>query len=232
MPEKPAAGAGLAAYRAVVLAYPAFGVRVSTPRLELVAATDDVLARLAALVADGLADADPPPYDDPISLYEGDPEVRVQRWLQAIWRARGRVEPDAWRLSFAVVVDGQPVGMQDLIGDRFATFGTVTTFSWLSADERGAGLGRAMREAVLHLAFDGLGAREAGSDAFWDNRGSNAVSRSLGYRENGTDRDTRRGEPALIRRWRLTREDWLPRRRDDVELHGIPACRRLLAIPD
>ena len=28
-------------------------------------------------------------------------------------------------------------GIQDLIGDRFAALGTVTTFSWLSADARG-----------------------------------------------------------------------------------------------
>jgi RimJ/RimL family protein N-acetyltransferase len=214
-----------------VLSYPAFDVHVTTPQLELRAATDDLLARLAPLVREGKAAADPPPYDDPMSLYEADPEVRVHRWLQAIWRGRGRLEPDSWRLYFAVLVDGEPVGMQDLIGDRFATLGTVTTFSWLSADARGKGLGREMRAAVLHLAFEGLGAREANSDAFVDNEGSNAVSKALGYCENGTDWDTRQGEPALLRRWRLTRDSWLQRRRSDIELHGVSGCRRLLSIP-
>jgi RimJ/RimL family protein N-acetyltransferase len=214
-----------------VISYPAFGVHVLTPRLELRAATDELLERLAPLVRDGKAAAHPAPYDDPISLYENDPELRVQRWLQAIWRGRGTVGPDAWRLYFAVIVDGRPVGMQDLIGDRFSVHGTVTTFSWLSVDARGNGLGKEMREAVLHLAFEGLDAREARSDAFRDNAGSNAISRALGYRENGTDWDTRQSQPALLQRWLLTRDDWAARRRSDIELHGVAACRQLLSIP-
>lgn len=213
-----------------MISYPAFGVHVITPRLALRAATDELLEQLAPLVRAGKAAAHPPPYDDPMSLYESDPELRVQRWLQSIWRGRGKVEPDSWRLHFAVILDDRPVGMQDLIGDRFSVHGTVTTFSWLSVDARGRGVGKEMREAILHLAFEGLGAREASSDAFLDNAGSNAVSKALGYQENGTDWDTRQNEPALLQRWRLPRDAWLPRRRGDIELHGVPACRRLLSI--
>lgn len=217
-------------YVRAVISYPAFDVQVTTPRLELRAATDDVLGQLAPLVREGKTAAHPPPYDDPMSLYESDPEIRVHRWLQGIWRGRGRVEPDFWRLYFAVIVAGEPVGMQDLVGDRFSTHGTVTTFSWLSVDARRKGVGREMRAAVLQLAFDGLGAREANSDAFLDNVGSNAVSKALGYRENGTDWDTRQGEPAPLQRWRLTREAWLPQWRSDIELQGVAACRQLLSI--
>lgn len=213
-----------------VISYPAFDVHVSTPRLDLRGATDDLLEQLTPLVREGKTAAHPPPYEDPMSLYETDPELRVQRWLQAIWRGRGRVEPDFWRLYFVVIIDGEPMGMQDLIGDRFSTLGRVTTFSWLSVDARGTGVGTEMREAVLHLAFDGLGAREASSDAFVDNAGSNAVSEAVGYRENGTDWSTRQNEPALLQRWRLTRESWLTRRRSDIDLHGVTACRRLLSI--
>lgn len=213
-----------------MLKYPAFGVHVVTPRLELRAATDDLLEQLSPLVREGKAAAHPPPYDDPMSLYEHDPELRVQRWLQGIWRGRGRVEPDSWRLYFAVLLDGETVGMQDLIGDRFSTLGTVTTFSWLSVDVRSKGVGTEMREAALHLAFDGLGAQEAHSDAFVDNAGSNAVSRALGYAENGTDWDTRHNQPALLQRWRLTRDAWLRARRSDIEVHGVAGCKRLLSI--
>ncbi|MEJ7757782.1 MAG: GNAT family N-acetyltransferase [Nocardioidaceae bacterium] len=116
-----------------------------------------------------------------MSFYETDPDLRVAKWLRAIWRRRGTVEPDSWRLYFVVMVDGRPVGEQTLTGVNFSTLGTVTTFSWLSSDQRGRGLGLEMREAVLHLAFDGLGAREASSDAFVDNGGSNGISRRLGY---------------------------------------------------
>lgn len=210
--------------------YHLLDVRVSTPILELHGATDDLLDRLAEVVRAGKTHADPAPYDDPMSFYEPDPDLRVAKWLRAIWCGRGTVEPDSWRLYFVVVVDGQPVGMQDLIGVSFSTLRTVTSFSWLSADHRGRGLGHEMREAILHLAFEGLGAREAGSDAFVDNHGSNAISRDLGYEPNGSDWATRQGEPALMNRWRLTRDTWEQRRRADIRLHNVQACRTFLPL--
>lgn len=210
--------------------YPLLDVRVSTPRLELRGATDELLDELADAVRAGKTHADPAPYDDPMSFYEKDPDVRVAKWLRAIWRGRGRVDPEMWRLYFVVVVDGRPVGEQTLTGVNFSTLGTVTTFSWLSVDQRGRGLGLEMREAVLHLAFDGLGAQEASSDAFIDNRGSNAISQRLGYDPNGFEWATRQGEPALLNRWRLTRDSWEQRRRDDIELHHVEACHALLPL--
>jgi RimJ/RimL family protein N-acetyltransferase len=211
--------------------YAPLNVEVTTPRLELRGATDDLLGALVPLVRAGQADADPPPFDDPISFYDSDPDRRVEKWLRAIWRARGRVDAGFWRLNLVVLVGGRAVGMQDVIGRDFGDFGTVTTFSWLAADVRGRGLGREMREAALHLSFDGFGAGEAASDAFVDNAGSNRVSETLGYQRNGTDWDTRRGEPAMIQRWRITREQWLPRRRDDIALSGVEACRQVFQTP-
>jgi RimJ/RimL family protein N-acetyltransferase len=213
-----------------VESYPLLDVRVSTPALELRGATDELLDRVAPLVRAGKTQADPPPYDDPMSFYEPDPDLRVATWLRAIWRGRGKVDPDAWRLYFVVVVDEQAVGMQNLFGVNFSTLGTVTSFSWLSTDQRGRGLGREMRQALLHLAFEGLGAREATSEAFVDNAGSNAVSRRLGYQPNGSDWATRQGEPALLNRWRLTREAWQRHRRDDIRLHDVEACKALLPL--
>lgn len=178
----------------------------------------------------GKADATPDPYDDPISLYEPDPDVRVARWLQGIWRGRGSVSSDFWRLYFVVVVANEPVGMQDVIGQQFDLFRSASTFSWLSADLRGRGLGREMREAVLHLAFAGLDAVEAVSDAFLDNGGSTGVSTALGYERNGTTWDSRRGAPAVIQRWRLPANVWKARRRNDIELDGVADCRQTLGI--
>lgn len=210
--------------------YPLLDLRVVTPTLELRGAADELLDELAEVVRAGKTHADPPPYDDPMSFYEPDPDLRVAKWLRAIWRRRGSVEPDAWRLYFVVMVNGRPVGEQTITGVSFSTLATVTTFSWLSIDERGRGLGREMRAAVLHLAFDGLGAKEAASDAFVDNHSSNAISRGLGYEFNGTEWATRRGEPALLNRWRLTKDTWATRRRDDIELDNVTACRALLPL--
>lgn len=210
--------------------YPLLDIRITTPRLELRGATDALLDELADVVRSGRTHAEPAPYDDPMSFYETDPDVRVARWLQAIWRRRGSVEPEYWRLYFVVIVDGAPVGEQTLSGVDFARLGTVTTFSWLSTDLRGRGLGREMRAAILHLAFDGLGAREAGSDAFEDNVASNAISAALGYEPNGTEWATRQGEPARLNRWRLTRGAWSEQRRDDIAVHGLDAARHLLPL--
>jgi RimJ/RimL family protein N-acetyltransferase len=206
--------------------YAPLNVTVTTPRIELRGATDDLLEELVPAVRRGQADADPPPFDDPMSLYESDPDTRVHKWLQAIWRGRARVASDFWRLNLVVLIDGQAVGMQDVIGTEFETYGTVTTFSWLAADFRGRGLGREMREAALHLSFAGFDAVEAGSDAFLDNIGSNRVSETLGYERNGTSWATRRGQPELLQRWRITREQWIPRRRDDMAVSGAEACRQ------
>jgi hypothetical protein len=114
--------------------YSPLNVAISTPRLELRAASDERLEDLAPLVAAGKATADPPPWDDPSAFYESNPEVRVNRWLQAIWRGRGTVRADAWRLYFVAYVDDEPVGQQDPTGHDFNDFGRVESTSWVTSD--------------------------------------------------------------------------------------------------
>lgn len=209
--------------------YPPLNVQVHTPRLSLLGATDELLEQLVPVVRKGVVTEPPWPFDDPMSLYKDSPD-REWSWLRGIWAGRAKVSDSFWRLYFVVVVDGKPVGMQDLIGINFSRLGTVETFSWLSPETRGLGLGKEMRQAVLHLAFDGLGARQADSASFVDNHASNRVSQAVGYLPNGTDWDTRRGEAAEIQRWKLTRERWLKLRRGDIELVGVADCLPVLGI--
>jgi len=193
------------------------------------AATDELLNRLVPIVRKGVATEAPWPFDDPMSLYKDTPD-REWAWLRAVWTGRGRVNEIFWRLYFVVVLDGEPVGVQDLIGTDFPSFGTVTTFSWLSPEVRRRGLGREMRQAVLHLAFAGLGAQQAESEAFVDNHASNRISAAVGYQPNGMNWATRRGEAAELNRWRLTREQWLKGRRDDIDLVAVAECLPVLGI--
>jgi RimJ/RimL family protein N-acetyltransferase len=164
-----------------------------------------------------------------MSLYADNPE-RECRWMRGIWSGRSQVRPSSWRLYFVIMDGPTPVGMQDLIGQTSAAVGTVATFSWLDPTQRGRGLGKEARAAVLHLAFAGLAAREASSEAFVDNASSSAVSQALGYEANGRCWATRRGQPAELLRWRLTRAVWTARRRDDIELGGVAPCRPVLGI--
>ena len=81
-----------------------------------------------------------------------------------------------------------------------------------------------MREAVLHLAFAGLGAEEALSGAFEDNAASLATSRAVGYEENGEARGHRRNGAGRTIRFRLGRDAWEGRRRADIEIVGLEGC--------
>jgi len=89
-----------------------------------------------------------------------------------------------------------------------------------------------MRQAVLHLAFVGLGARTARSGAFNDNGASLRVSERLGYRPAGTETLERRGEPAELIRlviskeaWEAAASGWPP-----VTIEGLDGCREMFGI--
>jgi RimJ/RimL family protein N-acetyltransferase len=212
-------------------AYPPFDLVIRTPLVELRGATDDLLEELVPVIEAGIYDPSaPPPFDDPMSLYDESP-LREWRWLRAIWAGRSRGDADDWwRLYFVVFFDGRPIGMQDLTGVSFRTMRTVATFSWLGLSYHGKGIGREMRSAVLHLAFEGLGAHRAESEAFEDNHASNRVSLALGYRPNGKDWGIRKGAVAPLTRYLLTRDRWLERRRDDINISGLEPCRAMLGL--
>jgi RimJ/RimL family protein N-acetyltransferase len=202
--------------------WPLFDLRVRTPRLEIRPPTDDLLSRLVDVTDGGIHDPATMPFmhpwtDDPVPQRHRD---SMQWWWtqRAIWR------PDAWNLTGAVLVDGEPVGVQDVQAKNFAELRTVKTGSWLGRAFQGRGLGKEMRSAMLHLAFEGLGALAAHSGAFHDNAASLATSRSLGYEPNGEELMVRRGRPDRMLHLRLTREAWLAHRRDDIEIEGLEGC--------
>jgi hypothetical protein len=78
--------------RVVPLPYPPLQVEVTTPRLRLRSATDDLLEGLLPVVREGIVRADEMPFDDPISHYEVSP-VREWRCQRSIPRQR-RVQRD------------------------------------------------------------------------------------------------------------------------------------------
>ena len=87
-----------------------------------------------------------------------------------------------------------------------------------------------MRSAVLSFAFDALGARAATSSAFLDNAASSAVSRSIGYEEDGRGALAPRGVSRETQRFRITADRWHSRERPRVVIDGFDACRAMFAI--
>lgn len=209
--------------------WPLFDLVVRTPRLELRLLRDDELADLIALVDAGIHDPGTMPFFVPWT--DAEPRQRAREAAQWMWRHRAEWTPDKWNFTSAAFVDGQAIGVQDLSADHFRAVRSVETGSWLGRAHQGQGLGREMREAVLHLAFAGLSAEEALSGAFEDNAASLATSRAVGYEENGEARGRRRDGSGRTVRFRLGRDAWKRRRRTDIEIVGLEGCLDMFVGP-
>jgi RimJ/RimL family protein N-acetyltransferase len=203
--------------------WPLFGLRLRTPRLELRVPDLDDLAQLAGVAAAGVHDPDHQPFAVPWT--EGTPDEVARTTLQFHWRMWGQWTPDDWNLNLVTVRAGEVIGTQSIDARAFATLREVGTGSWLGRAFHGYGYGTEMRAAVLDLAFTGLDAQWATSEAFADNAASYAVSRKLGYADDGIARHVVRGAALAGRRLRLDRAGWAAARTVDVEIEGLASCR-------
>ncbi|MEN3537964.1 GNAT family protein [Microbispora sp. ZYX-F-249] len=200
--------------------WPLFALRLTTPRLELRLPGLDDLDELADRAAEGVHDPAEMPFGVPWT--DAPPHERARSTVQVHFRQWGTWSPGDWSCSFVTVWEGRVVGVQEMRGRDFAVTREVATGSWIGLRFQGRGIGTEMRAAVLHLAFAGLGARYATSSAFVDNPRSLAISRRLGYREDGLAVEKRRGQAVLQQRVRLSRDEWTAP--DGFEIHGLEPC--------
>jgi RimJ/RimL family protein N-acetyltransferase len=213
--------------------WPVLGIRVRTPAMELFVPDQDTLVQVARLAAKGIYD----PQDQflprtPVGGWEdvGSPEAE-RRFLRYFWAALADWRPERWNLVLAARAGDDIVGVQEVGAQHFALTGTVSTGSWVGRHHQGAGHGKAMREAVLHLAFDGLGAERADTAAWASNRASLGVSLALGYQANGTT--VRAAEGRRVEQLNLTlrRSDWR-RSSDNATIAGLSAATyEMLGLP-
>ena len=213
--------------------WPLFDLVIRTPRLELRPPTDDDLPALIELADRGVHDPATMPFAVPWTDWE--PSVRRRSTMQWWWRQRADWEPAKWLLGLMVTeIDAEGgrrvVGAQDVGATDFVEARTVITGSWLGLAHQGQGIGKEMRAAVLHLAFAGLGAQRAETEAWHDNAASIGVTYALGYGPNG-DRMARRRE-VYDRHlgFVLHRADWEPRRRRDIVIEGLDPCREMFGL--
>ena len=209
--------------------WPLFDLVVRTPRLELRLPREAEFAALIEVADAGIHDPDTMPFFVPWTDLEAGPRAReTAKWL---WSHRANWSPEKWTFTAGVFVEGCPVGMQDLNAEHFRAVRSVETGSWLGRAFQGQGIGREMREAILHFAFAGLEAEEALSGAFEDNTASLATSRAVGYEENGEARGQRRDASGRTVRFRMARAAWEERRRDDIEIVGLDGCLDMFIAP-
>jgi RimJ/RimL family protein N-acetyltransferase len=207
--------------------WPLFELQLITDRIVLRVPTDDDFPGLLDAIEAGIHDPESMPFSIPWT--DAEPSIRRISSVQHWWGQRATWSVDDWHLGLAVFLDGRPVGVQSVMAKRFPLLKEVSTGSWLTASVQGRGIGREMRAAALQLAFDELGAAIARSAAFSDNPSSQAVSRAIGYRENGHYREAPRGEPKEIIGYELTREEWAEasRRFQPAEIVGLDGCRHM-----
>lgn len=204
--------------------WPLADLRLTVGELTLRPVAEADLDLLAALLPDDVElDPDAP---RPFGLTGAAERAVVLR--QEYWRHLGAWTPSAWRLPMLVFRGGIAVGMQELEGkDDFLETRTVDSSSWLIQTARGRGIGKAMRTAVLTLAFDRLSAEAAVTEAWHDNAASLGVSRALGYVDAG-ERDQPRGDGTdRMAALRLDRKGWHALPRPRVQIEGLAACRHL-----
>lgn len=199
--------------------WPLFDLRIRAGALELRLPTDDELVELCRLAQAGIHPHEEMPFSEPWTDKESPAFERG--FLQHHWQTRAAWQPDNWVLNLAVWSDGRLVGSQVLFAENFGVLRHVATGSWLGRAYQGQGIGRAMRGAVLALAFDHLRAEWASSAAFVDNHASAGVSRALGYEENGRDRGAPRGEARELVRYRMTLDQWRSQPRPPIEVIGL-----------
>lgn len=205
--------------------WPLYGLRLTTPRLELRLPDLPLLDELSAVAAGGVHDPGTMPFS--VAWTDGTPEEVGRGVFRHVLSTVAGWRPEEWTVSFAVLAEGRVVGRQDLMARDFALTGEASTGSWLGLAHQGRGFGTEMRAAALELAFTGLGATQVTSAAMTDNPRSLGVSRRLGYRPDGLDTAVVRGRAVTLRRLRLTREDWARHRAVRTAIHGLDGCREL-----
>jgi len=205
-----------------------FALRVRCGPLELRAITDDDIPVIADLVLGGLHEPGRMPFAQPWTEAPGE---RIPHNTAAYyWSSRATFSPENWVLDLVVRVEDRIAGVQGIATKNYFVVRSGETGSWLGRQFQGRGIGTLMRQAICALLFDHLEAAEITSAAFTDNPASLAVSRKVGYVDNGTFREQRRpGELALSRKLLLTADRFI-RPEHPIEVEGIAPVRSAIGL--
>lgn len=208
--------------------WPPFGLTIACGPVTLSPVRDSDLPALDALAQAGIHAPTAMPFGFPWTTGTRN-EVRT-RIVQYHWAQRAAMSPASWTLETTVRFDGEVVGCQSISTKDYLVTRTGETGSWLGLEHQGRGIGTVMRQALCAFMFDNMDAAEVTSAAFVDNPASLAVSRKVGYRENGVSRLKRRdGEVALSQKLVLTADD-LVRPEHELKVTGARQLQEFLGL--
>ncbi len=197
---------------------------------ELAWMDDQLLLAVARVAGHGIYDSKLSPFSN--NWADGSPASVARRVLQHQWQLRGEYLqacldygssadssganlssrlPEDFDIPFAVLYEGQAVGVQNLRAKGWHTRRTTETGSWVGLPFHGLGIGTAARILVAKLAFDVLGADAMETEAFSDNAASRRVTEKLGYQQVGQRCPDDYGG-RIMYEYRLDRHTWLEKR--------------------
>lgn len=209
--------------------WPLSGLRVRSPLIELRWPSLRDLDGLASRGAEGVHDPSVMPFFS--QWTDGPAETVAHRVMQRHWSSLGAWRPDEWTCYLVVVHEGTVVGSQSIGARHFAVTRDVLLTAWLGLPYQGRGIGGHARGAMLHLAFEGLGALRALSVVRQDNLASQGVCRKFAFRRDGTQVNAVRGERVVSDRWTLDRETFLARNTIPFTLSGVEPALPMFGVP-
>jgi RimJ/RimL family protein N-acetyltransferase len=164
--------------------FPAFALEISSGPLSLHGLRAEDISVVTDLAVAGIHSADFLPFLIPWT--EGSPdEVRLGA-ARFYWECFASFTPQRWHLNLVARWHGEVVGMQDVFARTdFRKTRAVETGSWLGLAFQGRGVGTLMRQLVCTFCFDYLGAELMHSAYIEGNAQAAAVSRKVGYVDNG-----------------------------------------------
>ena len=205
--------------------WPLFDPRIATPALTLQYPTDEHAERLAQMAADirrqdGLGWW----WGEAAGGSAGIADFKT-RALQNLWEWRAAWRVDGWNLPLMATAGNLIVGVVEVYAAKFLVTKSVELGLWVDPALQAHGYGTEMAAVGLHVAFECLQADEALWSATFDNEGSLKVAGAVGFVANGGKRvaveTTLLDEEVL----KITRSQWIARRRNDIEVRHFESCK-------
>jgi RimJ/RimL family protein N-acetyltransferase len=206
---------------------PLLDLRIAVGPFELRGVTDDLLTPLADRIIKGIHDPDNVPFSTPWSIAPA--EEIPSNTAKFHWKQRASFTPAEWAMDLVVLMDGQLIGYQGFSTRDFLVTRVGETGSWLGRELQGRGIGTAIRKIMCQFIFDHLDAEYITSAALASNSASLAVSRKVGYTENGVEIIKHMGKSATLQRVILKPEN-LVRYEHRLTVDGLPEFRRSIGL--